>query len=40
MRGNFRNDAASPDGKLIWFKYFGCAAQFAGEQKLPGFTRP
>jgi len=34
------DSAASSGADAIWIKSFGCAAQFADEQKLPGFTRP
>jgi hypothetical protein len=34
------SQAASSGADAIWIKSFGCAAQFADEQKLPGFTRP
>jgi hypothetical protein len=40
MREKFRSSAASRGGGVTWIKCIGCAAQFAYEQKLPGFTRP
>jgi hypothetical protein len=40
MRENFRSGAASRGSGVTRIKCFGCTAQFAYEQKLPGFTRP